>query len=225
MEPRWTLFAGAVALLTVGLVALARASAALAGDDVRAMTTGELLANVVVTQGGFGVLVVAAVWLTRIPLDALGVTTATSTVAVAGAGLTIGVVLYAANEGFARVLDAAGLGYDEAMRDALSPDSLGGWAALLAVALPLVAGFEELLFRGALVGALSVGFGVSPWLLAAVSSVAFGLAHSAQGGVGVLLATLLGFALAAVFVLTDSLLAVILAHYVVNALEFAVHGR
>lgn len=223
MEPRWTLFAGVVVLVTVGIVALARASAALVSDDARVMTTGELLANVAVTQGGFGVLVAAAVWLARIPLDALGV--ASPSASTVGVGLAAGVALYAVNEVLARTLDAAGLGYDEAMRDALSPDSLAGWVALLFVALPLVAGFEELLFRGALVGALSAGFGVSPWALAAASSVAFGTAHSAQGGVGVLLATLLGFALAAVFVLTGSLLAAILAHYVVNVLEFAVHGR
>ena len=223
MEPRWTLFASAVVLMAVGLVAMARASAALVSEDARVMTTGELLANVAVTQGGFGVLVVAAVWLARIPLDALGV--AVPSAGVVGVGLAAGVALYAANEALSRVLDAAGLGYDEAMRDALSPDSLVGWAALLFVALPLVAGFEELLFRGALVGALSVGFGVSPWALAVVSSVAFGTAHSAQGGAGVLLATLLGFALAGVFVLTGSLLAAVTAHYVVNTLEFVVHGR
>jgi membrane protease YdiL (CAAX protease family) len=34
---------------------------------------------------------------------------------------------------------------------------------------------------------------------------------------------LLGFALAVTFVLTGSLLAVIVAHYLVNALEFIVH--
>lgn len=223
MEPRWTLFAGVVVLVAAGIVVLARASAALVSDDARVMSTGELLANVAVTQGGFGVLVVAAVWLARIPPEALGV--ASPSAVTAGAGVASGVALYAVNEALARALDAAGLGYDEAMRDALSPDSPAGWAALLFVALPLVAGFEELLFRGALVGALAAGFGVSPWLLAAASSVAFGTAHSAQGGVGVLLATLLGFALAAVFVLTGSLLAAILAHYVVNVLEFAVHGR
>jgi membrane protease YdiL (CAAX protease family) len=223
MEPRWALFAGVVVLVTVGIVALARASAALVSDDARVMTTGELLANVAVTQGGFGVLVVGAVWLAQIPLDALGVVV--PSLGIAAVGVAAGVALYAVNEVLARTLDAAGLGYDEAMREALSPESLAGWAALLLVALPLVAGFEELLFRGALVGALSVGLDVSPWLLAAVSSVAFGTAHSAQGGVGVLLATLLGFALAAVFVLTGNLFVAVVAHYVVNTLEFAVHGR
>jgi len=34
----------------------------------------------------------------------------------------------------------------------------------------------------------------------------------------------LGFVLAGVFVLTNSLLAVVLAHYLVNALEFVVGG-
>jgi membrane protease YdiL (CAAX protease family) len=74
-----------------------------------------------------------------------------------------------------------------------------------------------------LVGALSTGFGVSPWLLAAGSSVAFGLGHGAQGRAGVAVTGALGFVLAAAYVLTGSLLAVVLAHYLVNALEFVVH--
>jgi membrane protease YdiL (CAAX protease family) len=36
---------------------------------------------------------------------------------------------------------------------------------------------------------------------------------------------LLGLVLAAVFVVTDSLLAAVVAHYVVNAVEFGVHAR
>jgi membrane protease YdiL (CAAX protease family) len=94
---------------------------------------------------------------------------------------------------------------------------------LLGGVLPVVAGFEELLFRGVLVGALSVGFDVSPWLLAVASSVVFGLGHGAQGRLGVLVTTSLGLVLAAAFVLSGSLLLVVVAHYLVNALEFVVH--
>ena len=73
---------------------------------------------------------------------------------------------------------------------------------------------------------MSVGFGVSPWALAVLSSVAFALGHGAQGAAGVAVTGLLGFALAALFVLSGSLLAVVVAHYLVNALEFLVHeGR
>jgi len=96
---------------------------------------------------------------------------------------------------------------------------------LLFVSLPVVAGFEELLFRGVLVGALSAGFDASPWLLAVASSVVFGASHTAQGWTGVLATTLLGLVLAAVYVTTGSLLVVFVAHYVVNAVEFTVHAR
>jgi membrane protease YdiL (CAAX protease family) len=96
---------------------------------------------------------------------------------------------------------------------------------LLVVVLPLVAGFEELLFRAALVGGLAAGFGVSPWPLAVLSSAAFALGHGAQGRVGMVVTGVLGFALAALFVVTESLPAVVVAHYLVNALEFAVNER
>ena len=105
----------------------------------------------------------------------------------------------------------------------LAPDSLAGWALLLGVVLPLIAGFEELLFRGALVGVLSAGFGWSPWLLAVVSSVAFALGHGAQGSVGVAVTGLLGFVLAAGYIITGSLLVVVVAHYLVNAVEFVAY--
>jgi membrane protease YdiL (CAAX protease family) len=91
------------------------------------------------------------------------------------------------------------------------------------VVLPLIAVFEEFLFRGVLVGAFAVGFGVSPWLLAVLSSIAFALGHGAQGTTGVAVTGALGFVLAAAFVVTGSLLVVVVAHYLVNALEFLVH--
>jgi membrane protease YdiL (CAAX protease family) len=138
-----------------------------------------------------------------------------------GAGL--GLALYAANEVAATVGDRLGVGADEGLREALAPSSVVGWAVLLLVVLPIIAGFEELLFRGILVGVFAAGFGVSPWLLAVFSSVAFALGHGAQGPAGVIVTGLLGFVLAAAFVLTGSLLVVVVAHYLVNALEFVVH--
>lgn len=45
----------------------------------------------------------------------------------------------------------------------------------------------------------------------------------AQGRLGIIVTGLLGFVLAAAFVLTESLLVVVVAHYLVNALEFAGH--
>ena len=129
------------------------------------------------------------------------------------------------DDGFRALADAAGLGRSEELREFLAPNSRPGWIVLLGGVLPIVAGFEELLFRGVLVGAFATGFGVSPWVLVLASSVLFGLGHGAQGRLGVLVTGSLGFVLGAAFVLTDSLLVVVVAHYLVNALEFVVHER
>jgi membrane protease YdiL (CAAX protease family) len=94
---------------------------------------------------------------------------------------------------------------------------------LLGVILPIIAGVEEFLFRAAAIGVTAAAFDTSPWALAVVSSIAFALGHGAQGRIGVVVTGGLGFALAAVFVVTDSLLVVVVAHYLVNALEFVVH--
>ncbi|ELZ74358.1 putative CAAX amino terminal protease family protein [Haloferax larsenii JCM 13917] len=181
-----------------------------------------LLANVAVSQGLLGAFLVTSAWYTSVPLSALGLSLSglPSKLAV---GVALGGVLYAVNRAGSSVSREFGLVPDESLRDALTPETTGGWALLLLVVLPLIAGFEELLFRGALVGALAAGFDVSPWLMAAVSSVAFGVGHGAQGRLGIVVTGLLGFALAAAFVLTQSLLVVVVAHYLVNALEFVGH--
>ena len=116
-----------------------------------------------------------------------------------------------------------GLSTPTGLREALAPDTTAGWVLLLVVVLPIIAGFEELLFRGALIGVVHAGFGVSTWLLVGGSSVVFALGHGAQGRLGIVVTGLLGVGLATVFVLTGSLLVVIVAHYVINALEFVVH--
>jgi membrane protease YdiL (CAAX protease family) len=186
------------------------------------LSTMALLANVAVSQGAFGLLLVAGAWFTEIPPTAFGLSSTVSPTTL-GVGVLLGGALYAANEVGATVGERLGVGADEGLREALAPDSLAGWAVLLLVVLPVIAGFEELLFRGVLVGVFSAAFGLSPWLLAALSSVAFALGHGAQGPAGVVVTGLLGFVLAAAFVLTGSLLVVVVAHYLVNALEFVVH--
>jgi membrane protease YdiL (CAAX protease family) len=182
-----------------------------------------LLINVAVSQGLFASFLALGVWLTEVPPAALGVDRAAVAPSLLGFGVALGAVLYVANEVGSTLGERLGLGGEEALREALAPETRPGWLLLLLVVLPVIAGFEELLFRGALVGALSVGFGVSPWLLAALSSVAFALGHGAQGPGGVVVTGLLGFALAAAFVLTGSLAVVFVAHYLVNALAFVVH--
>lgn len=198
------------------------------GDDADRspdLGAGALLANVAVSQGAFAVFLLFGAWYAAVPASALGLGPAAFAPAVLLAGLVGGVVLYVANEGGAALGRQLGVEGAEAFRAALAPETRRGWAVLLLVVLPVVAGFEELLFRAALVGGLAVGFDVSPWLLAGLSSVAFALGHGAQGRVGMVVTGLLGFGLAALFVVTESLPAVVVAHYLVNALEFVVNER
>jgi len=203
----------------------ADASARRADVDPHDLSTGALLANVVFTQGVFGALLAGGAVYFRIPLAGLGV--GPTPLAAGGlgvaAGVAFGIVLWLGNEAAGRVAEVAGAGYDESLRAMLAPDSLGGWLLLLGVVLPTIAFVEEFIFRAAAVGAVAAGFGISPWLPAVVSSLAFGVAHGAQGRVGVVVTGTLGFVLAAGFVLTESLLVVVVAHYLVNALELVVH--
>jgi membrane protease YdiL (CAAX protease family) len=216
----WVAFGAFAVVLSVAVVAMTRRSARLL--DRVDLPPVALLANTAGTQVVLAVVVAAAGWLASVPLSAVQPGLSVEAAAV-GAGA--GVALATGNDALARVFDAAGAGYDESLRAALTPETPRGWAFLLFVALPVVAGFEELLFRGVLVGALATGLEVSPWLLAVASSVLFGASHTAQGGAGVAVTALLGLVLAAVFVVTDSLLAAVVAHYVVNAVEFGVHAR
>jgi membrane protease YdiL (CAAX protease family) len=194
-------------------------------DPAAQLSPGALLANVALTQGLFGVVLVGGAVYFGVPGDALGlaateISTGPTALAV---GVGLGVVLWVGNELATGVADAAGAGYDEGLREVLAPASAGGWALLLGVTLPVIAVVEESIFRAAAVGATTTAFSTSPWALAIVSSVAFALGHGAQGRVGVAVTGGLGFALAAGFVLTNSLLVVVVAHYLVNALEFVVH--
>jgi membrane protease YdiL (CAAX protease family) len=190
------------------------------GETVR-LTTGAVLTNVTVTQVAFAGGVVVAAWFLSIPASAFGVTA--GPVTDVALGLAFGLALWGLSELSAVVADAVGMGYDETVRALLAPESAPGWAALFLLVLPLIAFAEELLFRGALVGVPAAGFGVSPWLLAVVASVAFALGHGAQGRAGIVVTGVLGFALATGYILTDSLLVVVVAHYLINAMEFLVH--
>ncbi|MFB6300143.1 MAG: lysostaphin resistance A-like protein [Halobacteriales archaeon] len=183
----------------------------------------QLMANVCLSQGLLGGVVIGGAWITEIPAAALGLTGAVGRAVVLGSVLGTG--LYAANEAGTRLADRFDIGYDERLREALAPESTGDWALLLGVVLPIIAGFEEVLFRGAVIGVFNAAYGIDPWLLAVVSSVLFGYGHGAQGRSGIVVTAGLGFVLAAGFILTDSLLVVVIAHYLVNAFEFIVHER
>ena len=188
-------------------------------------STGALLVNVALSQGLFGSLLLAAAWYTAVPASAFGIDPAplsTGWPALA-VGVAAGVALYGANEVAASALDRAGVESNEELRELLAPDSTVGWVVLLGAVLPVIAAFEEFLFRAAVVGAVSTGFAVSPWAMAVVSTAAFALGHGMQGPGGVVVTGTLGFVLAALFIVTGSFLVVVVAHYLVNALEFVVH--
>ena len=187
------------------------------------LSTPALLANVAISQGVFGMLLVTMAWYTEIPAWAFGLAPETLTVEAVGVGVAVGGVLYGLNEAAAAVGRQQEVATPAALREALAPETAIGWAVLLVVVLPIIAGVEELLFRGALIGVVGAGFGVSPWLLAVGSSVAFALGHGAQGRLGIVVTGVLGLGLAAVFVVTGSLVVVVVAHYVINVLEFVVH--
>lgn len=187
------------------------------------MSAPVLLVNVAFSQGLFGVLLLAGAWYTGIPASAFGAGPGTVGLDALAVGVGFGVVLSVGNGVAGAAASALGHDPSEDLRELLAPDSATGWVLLLGVVLPLVAGFEELLFRGALVGVMAAGFGWSPWLLALVSSAAFALGHGAQGPIGIVVTGLLGFVLAAGYIVTGSLLVVVVAHYLVNAIEFVVY--
>jgi membrane protease YdiL (CAAX protease family) len=189
----------------------------------QSLTPGALLANVALTQGLFGAVVLGGVLVFDVPLSALGVPGEPPLAAALAIGCGTGVAFWLGNELASGLADASGADYDERLRGLLAPESAVGWLVLLGGVLPVIAGVEELLFRAAAIGAVTAGYGTSPWALAVVSSVAFAVGHGAQGRVGVAVTGVLGFALAAVYVLSGSLVAVVVAHYLVNALEFLVH--
>lgn len=187
------------------------------------LSTPALLLNVAVSQGVFAVLLVTMAWYTEIPAWAFGLATDSLTLGGVATGLVVGGVFYTCNEVAVAVSRRRGLSTPTGLREALAPETTAGWVLLLVVVLPIIAGFEELLFRGVLIGVVHAGFGVSAWLLVVGSSVGFALGHGAQGRLGIVVTGLLGVGLASVFVITGSLLVVIVAHYVINALEFVVH--
>ena len=203
---------------------------AVARNAREAVPPAALLANVALTQGLFGGILAAAAWFFQVPGTALGLAGGrVGGVAAVGIGLAFGTALWMGNEVATALADAAGAGYEEGLRQLLGPGTARGWAILLGGVLPVIALVEEFLFRAAAIGAAGAAVGATgptaagAWALAVVSSLAFALGHGAQGRVGVVVTGALGFVLAAGFVLSGSFLVVVVAHYLVNALEFLVH--
>ena len=185
------------------------------------LSGGVLLVNVALSQGLFGFVLVVGAWYTEVPLAALGLGGAPLATGVPALtwGLALGLGLSGANVAGVAVARRFGYAAGTELRELLAPETRRGWLLLLGVTLPTVAVVEEFLFRATLIGAFAAGFGVSPWLLAVLSSVLFAVGHGAQGPAGIAVTGLLGFVLAAAFVLTGSLVVVVVAHYLVNAVE------
>lgn len=211
-----------LATLTVRELESASRGARLGGGQL--FSIREWYLNVVASQVVVVVLLLGLAWVTDVPGGALGFSGPEGGHSAAiAAGIGLGLALYVLNEMSVGLLDQFGIAYSEALRDALSPETMRGWLALLLVVLPVIAAAEELLFRAAIIGGIEAGLGVSPWLLVLASSIVFAAGHGLQGPGGVLVTGSLGLLLGAAFVISQSLLVVIVAHYVVNALEFVVN--
>lgn len=234
--PGYAVFVGVAVLIAVGVVGVARASQPTvdpreAADDDGAVSvvreeslpTGALLLNVLLVQGVLTAVLVVVASLVAVPWSALGLGANAVSVAATVAGVGFGVGLYVLDEVLTVVARWGGVVPDEAVRESLSPTSPGGWFTLFVGVLPVVAVAEELLFRGALIGASTTGLAVPAWLAVGVSSLVFGTAHGAQGKGGIVVTALLGVGLGGVFLVSGSLVTAAVAHYVVNALEFVVH--
>ena len=176
-----------------------------------------LFVNVLVTHGLFLAVLVGAALYARVPASAFGLSVSLEELAL---GVGFGLGLSVLNTAASVVAETVGYAPSAEFRGLLAPESARGWLLLLGGTLPLVAVFEEALFRATLIGAFTVGFGASPWALAVISSAAFALAHEVQGPAGVAVTGLLGFVLAAGYIVTGSFLVVAVAHYFVNAVEF-----
>ena len=245
--PNWAAFAGVATAVTLLLLTLTHATSVSANFPTRAevewldslpdgsdhlapdrdaqpgpgpsLSATALFVNVLVTHGLLSCLLVVAAFSAAIPVSAFGLAISVEPVAI---GVGFGLVLSAVNTVAGLLAERYGYAPSEQLRGMLTPETLRGWLLLLGGTLPLVAGFEEFLFRGVLVGVFAAGFDASPWALAVVSSIAFALAHESQGRVGVVVTGVLGLLLAIGYVLTESLVVVVVAHYLVNAVELVV---
>lgn len=192
-------------------------------QSIQTLSTDILLLNVLITQGGVVVLVGTGALLTGVPMRVLGVSASVLQADAIALGLVVGLGLYLVDEVLSVVARRFGSVPEEILRAALTPESVEGWTLLICLMLPLVALGEEILFRAALLGATPLVSGVPTVAILAISSILFGLAHAVQGRAGVVVAGVLGLGLGSTFLVTGNLFVVVVAHYLVNVLEFVVH--
>ncbi len=106
--------------------------------------------------------------------------------------------------------------YSTVVMQNILPRNRREWPLVLLAFAP-AALLEELLFRSLLLGGFSIF--VPPLWLAAGGAVVFGLMHLPQGSLGVVVTGTLGFGLSLLFLWRGSLLAPLVAHYVINVAQ------
>jgi membrane protease YdiL (CAAX protease family) len=133
-------------------------------------------------------------------------------------GIVVGLVVqFLANMLAAIAIRIWGPGiYSPIVMRSVVPKNTREWV-LIMLPLLLAVMVEEVLFRALTIGGFTIL--VNPWLLAVASSVLFGMVHAPQGSLGMVLTGLVGFVFAAIFIITNSLLAAITAHFVINLLQ------
>lgn len=212
-------------LLEAGYMAWTRLLARYPEEGLPAPPTGiqRAFPRLKFSGGLVGITALAAIlWgtpLRRVGIDPADPTSLGPEALALGVGL--GAALYLLTELLIPAVKALGLPYEPGYGEIVS-STPGGWPTFLGVVLPAISLREELIFRVALIGVAATLLGGSPWVLAVVSTLVFGAIHFTGDG-GVVIAAIFGSILSVVFVLTNSLLAVVVAHTIVNGTEFVVH--
>ncbi len=106
--------------------------------------------------------------------------------------------------------------YSDVVIESIRPRHRGEWPWVVAALLP-VAILEELIFRSLLLGAFEPYVNMLYFVVGV--SIFFGLLHLPQGEWGVLGVILVSLILSGVFLWRHSLLAVVVAHWVMNSVQ------
>ena len=134
------------------------------------------------------------------------------------AGLLVGLTVPFVVNGITRwAIARFGKGiYSDVVLRNIFPRSRRDWL-LVPAAMLLAVLLEEVLFRALLVGGMSAF--APPALLVVGGGIIFGVMHSPQGSLGVIVSAVLGMGLSGLFLWSGSLLAPLLAHYLINLLQ------
>ena len=135
-----------------------------------------------------------------------------------GMGLVLGLLTQLAANGLTTLaIKTWGKGiYSPVVMKNIMPQTRQQWL-LVPAALGLAVVLEELLFRSLLIGGLSATVPV-PILVVGFSAI-FGLMHTPQGVLGVILSGVLGVWLSLLFLWSGGLLLPLVAHYIINFLQ------